>query len=198
MKNLDQKINNLKEKYEYYNLFNLDKNLADVLSKIISKKENEDYDCKIIDVTRLEHNKTIYTEVINNYQYNWDDKIEEYSTTNGVETSTIQIDQAKYTFFVVYNKKYEELLNNIEFKLDDTINDYLNKITIFYDNCVNVIKIGDYDNTEKIYTIDIKKLEKKLPYLKEVFYTLNMWRYENDRTIVDREVLDDQIQKVKK
>ena len=81
MKNLDQKINNLKEKYEYYNLFNLDKNFSDVLSKIISKKENEEYDCKVIDVTRLQHDDTVYTEIVNNYHYNWDGNRQDYSTS---------------------------------------------------------------------------------------------------------------------
>ena len=198
MKNLDQKINNLKEKYEYYNLFNLDKNFSDVLSKIISKKENEEYDCKVIDVTRLQHDDTVYTEIVNNYHYNWDGNRQDYSTSGIPEESSIHIAEAKYNFFVVYKKKYEELFNNIEFKSYATINDYLDKITVFYDNCVNVIQVGDYEDIEKIYTIDIKELEKKLPYLKEVFYALNIWRYENNRTIIDRKILDDQIQKVKK
>ena len=195
---MKNRVNELKEKYEYYNLFNLDRNLADLLARIISEREKDKYSCKVIVATCLQHNKTVYTEVINNFQYNWHGKIEEYSSKGGVETSTIQIEEKKHTYFVIYKKNYEELINNIKFKSDNSIEDYLSKITIFYDKCANVIKVGSNKNSEKIYTIDISKFEQQFPYLKEVFYILNKWRYENDRTMLDKNVLDVQIQKLKK
>ena len=189
MKSIDVKVNELKEKYEYYDLFNLDKNITNILSKIISEKENDEYSCKVIDTTRLQNNKTVYTEIINNFQYNWHGKIEEYSSKGGIETSTIQIEEKKYPYFVIYKKKYEELIKDIKFKSDDSIEDYLSKITTFYDKCVNVIRVGGNKNSKKIYTIDISKFEQKFPYLKEVFYILNKWRFENDRTMLDKNAL---------
>ena len=52
--------------YKYYNQFNLSNELSQAISTIISKKENDDYVCKILTLTIPEHKGMIFHSPLTN------------------------------------------------------------------------------------------------------------------------------------
>ena len=52
--------------YKYYNQFNLSNELSQAISTIISKKENDDYVCKILVLTIPEHKDMVFHSPLTN------------------------------------------------------------------------------------------------------------------------------------
>ena len=199
------KIEELKNNYDNYNYFNVDKKLTYLIEKKVSEKEKVEYKCGFINCTRLENSKIVSKRhlgmmhdgpflfqgrVINNDRNDWDDG----------QVLFKPIPRKDYTFFIIYRKdKESELLSKDEFHTDDELFNFLNRNTLFYDEPINKIESSIEENKNESYIIDIRKLENEFSYLRNVFYFLNKWRFENDKANLDDKDLNTKvIVKVKK
>ena len=109
--NMEANIDELKSKFEFYNFFNLDKNLSALMAKVVSKKEKDDYICKVLECEELEKSlghekmysfymicKSKYGKVLDEVKFN--DEEELFDILNN------------YTIF------YDECSNIVEIKKD--------------------------------------------------------------------------------
>ena len=104
--------------YKYYNQFNLSNELSQAISTIISKKENDDYVCKILVLTIPEHKDMVFYSPLTNE----DIYRPEFSALSGAQIREIDekygkyiegtIPEENYSFLVVMKgESYKKFLN---------------------------------------------------------------------------------------
>lgn len=195
----DKEIDNLKQQFDYYYLFNLTENATDLLSQMISKKEDKEYLCRCVEYKCMEHCIYEYTEPYMDYkliEFNGElIRIEDYHSEKETE---IIIPEKQYVYLIIYDKENEKFLKQFEFKNEAEMKKIINKYTIFNVECRNYIMSSSLKNREKIYIADIKGIEKSFPYLKYLIFEINQWRVSNMRMLPDENAIRDSISKVYK
>ena len=175
-------------RYEYCNQFNLSNELAQAISSIISKKEKDNYVCKIITFTTPEHRGTFFRSPLTN------DEIcrPGFSALNGAQIQTINeeygyssegiIPLEENSFFVIMRS--DDLKIFSELSLDDK-----NKMEA-------VLKAYSYICESYFGIFDSKRLIQSFPYLQDFFLYLDKWRAKTGRVTVDDDVLENGMRKV--
>lgn len=195
----DKEIDNLKQQCDYYYLFNLTENATDLLSQVISKKEDKEYLCRCVEYKCMEHCIYEYTEPYMDsklIEFNGElIRIEDYHSEKEKE---IIIPEKQYVYLIIYDKENEKFLKQFEFQNEAEMKKIIDKYTIFNVECRNYIMSSSLKNREKKYIADIKEIEKSFPYLKYLIFEINQWRVSNMRMLPDENVIRDSISKVYK
>ena len=123
--------------YKYYNQFNLSNELSQAISTIISKKENDDYVCKILTLTIPEHKGMIFHSPLTNE----DICRPGYSALSGSQIREINekygryiegtIPEETYSFFVVMKDESYKKISKLSFKSREEINMALQLLSVF-------------------------------------------------------------------
>lgn len=169
--------------YKYYNQFNLSEPLSKALSKIISKKEEDDYVCRIITLTVPEHKGMVFHSPLTNE----DICRPGYSALSGAQIHDINekygkyiegtIPEESYSFFVVMKDESSKKISKLSFKSRDEIDMALQLLSVFSQEYN-----GIFDSTT---------LTEKFPYLQDFFSDLDNWRAQTGRVTIDDNVLNE-------
>jgi len=169
--------------YKYYNQFNLSEQLSQALSRIISKKEEEDYICKVLTLAIPEHKGMVFQSPLTNE----DICRPGASALSGAQINEINekygryiegiIPEETYSFLVVMNNDSYKKISELSFKSRNEINMALQLLSVFSQE-YNVI----FDSTI---------LTEKFPYLQEFFSDLDNWRAQTGRVTIDDNVLNE-------
>lgn len=176
--------------YKYYNQFNLSDTLACSISSLISKKENENYVCKIMNVTIPSHNELVFKSPLTNDDFCGPGAV----NLNGAQIQAINekygyysvelIPEEGISFFVVTKEKELEKLPELTFNSKKEIKETLEKHCVICE---------DYFGT-----FDSRTLIKEFPYLNVYFGILDEWRALTNRVTIDTDVLEKGAQKTLK
>ena len=169
--------------YKYYNQFNLSNELSQAISTIISKKENDDYVCKILTLTIPEHKGMIFHSPLTNE----DICRPGYSALSGSQIREINEKYAKYiegtipeetySFFVVMKDESYKKISKLSFKSRKEINMALQLLCVF---------VQEYNGI-----FDSRTLSEKFPYLQDFFTNIDDWRAQTGRVTIDDNVLNE-------
>lgn len=169
--------------YKYYNQFNISNELAQAISTIISKKENDNYVCKILTLAIPEHKGMVFDSPLTNEDIYGPG----YFALNGAQINEINekygkyiegtIPEENYTFFVVMKYECYKKISKLSFKSRDEINMTLQLLSVF---------VQEYDGI-----FDSRTLSKKFPYLQDFFTCIDNWRAETGRVTIDDNVLNE-------
>lgn len=169
--------------YKYYNQFNLSEPLSQALSKIISKKEDDDYVCRIITLTVPEHKGMVFHSPLTNE----DICRPGYSALSGAQINDINerygkyiegtIPEENYSFFVVMKEESYKKISKLSFKSRDEINMALQLLSVF--------------SQEYSGIFDSRTLSEKFPYLQDFFTSIDDWRAQTGRVTIDDKVLNE-------
>lgn len=196
---LENEIKDLKKQYSYYYLFNITKNLTDLLSKIISEKEGKEYLCRSAEYKCLKHSRYEYIEPYMDYELKkFNGELVRMPSYHSEEEKKIIVPEKKYVYLIIYEKKNEKVLNQFEFKNKADMNKLINKYTVFNVECTNFIMSSSFSTGNKVYIADINAIEKSFPYLKYLLFQINQWRKDNMRMIPDETIINDSVSKVYK
>jgi len=169
--------------YKYYNQFNLSNELSQAISTIISKKENDDYVCKILTLTIPEHKGIVFHSPLDGYNpYGGG-----LNALSGAQINEINekygryiegtIPEENYSFFVVMKDDSYKKISKLSFKSKDEINMALELLGVF---------VEEYDGI-----FDSRILSKKFPYLQDFFSGIDDWRAQTGRVTIDDNVLNE-------
>ncbi len=169
--------------YKYYNQFNLSEQLSKAISTIISKKEDDDYVCKILTLTIPEHKGMVFHSPLTNE----DICRPGYSALSGAQINEINekygryiegtIPEENYSFLVVMNNESYKKISKLSFKSRDEMNMALQLLSVFSQ---------EYDGI-----FDSRTLSKKFPYLQAFFTNIDDWRAQTGRVTIDDTVLNE-------
>lgn len=169
--------------YKYYNQFNLSNELSQAISTIISKKENDDYVCKILTLTIPVHKGMVFHSPLTNE----DICRPGYSALSGAQINEINekygryiegtIPEENYSFFVVMKDESYKRISKLSFKSKDEINMALQLLCVF---------VEEYNGI-----FDSRTLSEKFPYLQEFFTSIDNWRAQKYRVTIDDNVLNE-------
>ncbi len=169
--------------YKYYNQFNLSNELSRAISTIISKKENDDYVCKILTLTIPVHKGMVFHSPLTNE----DICRPGYSALSGAQINEINekygryiegtIPEENYSFFVVMKDESYKRISKLSFKSKDEINMALQLLCVF---------VEEYNGI-----FDSRTLSEKFPYLQEFFTSIDNWRAQKYRVTIDDDVLNE-------
>lgn len=169
--------------YKYYNQFNLSNELSQAISTIISKKENDDYVCKILTLTIPVHKGMVFHSPLTNE----DICRPGYSALSGAQINEINekygryiegtIPEKNYSFFVVMKDESYKRISKLSFKSKDEINMALQLLCVF---------VEEYNGI-----FDSRTLSEKFPYLQEFFTNIDNWRAQKYRVTIDDNVLNE-------
>jgi len=176
--------------YKYYNQFNLSDTLACSISSLISKKENENYVCKVMNVTVPSHNELVFKSPLTNGEFCGPGAV----NLNGAQIGDLNdkygyysvelIPEEGISFLVVMKVKELENLPELTFNSKKEIKKELEKHCVVCDDYFGIF--------------DSRILIKKFPYLNVYFDTLDEWRALTNRVTIDTEVLEKGMQKTLK
>ncbi len=168
--------------YKYYNQFYLSNKLSQSISSIISKREKDNYVCKIVTVTIPEHQGVVFHSPLTNDEICRPGAL----ALSGAQIHAINeecgwysggtIPAEAYTFFVVMKSEEFEVFSKLSF--DDR-----NKIkeTLLSHSIICESYFGSFDS---------RTLTQTFPYLQDFFNYLEEWRAETGRVTIDDEVLN--------
>jgi len=169
--------------YKYYNQFNLSEQLSQALSKIISKKEDDDYVCRILNLTIPEHKGMVFRSPLTNE----DICRPGYSALSGAQINDINerygkyiegtIPEENYSFFVVMKDESYKKISKLSFKSREEINMALQLLSVF---------VQEYNGI-----FDSRTLSEKFPYLQDFFTNIDDWRAQTGRVTIDDNVLNE-------
>ena len=167
--------------YKYYNQFNLSDQLSHAISSIISKKEKDDYVCKILTLTISEHKGLVFHSPLTNE----DICRPGYMALSGAQINDINekygkyiegtIPEENYSFLVVMRKEFYKKILTLTFKNKEEIEGALKLLSILSQR---------YNGT-----FDSRTLIEKFPYLQDFFISLDAWRSQTGRVTIDDNVL---------
>lgn len=173
--------------YKYYNQFNLSNELSQAISTIISKKENDDYVCKILTLTIPVHKGMFFHSPLTNE----DICRPGYSALSGAQINEINekygryiegtIPEENYSFFVVMKDESYKRISKLSFNSKDEINMALQLLCVF---------VEEYNGI-----FDSRTLSEKFPYLQEFFTSIDNWRAQKYRVTIDDNVLNESTKK---
>lgn len=168
--------------YKYYNQFNLSEQLAQAISTIISKKEKENYVCKILKLTIPKHKDMVFHSPLTNE----DICRPGASALNGSQIKDINekygwyaeeiIPAKEYLFFVVMKIDNLEDFSKISFESRNKLEDILQSYCIICESYFG--------------TFDARTLIQTFPYLQDFFTSLDNWRAQTGRVTIDDNVLN--------
>ena len=159
--------------YEYQNKFSLTSNLAETLSKIISKKEETDYICKLVSVT-IPKNKNISSRIDEGYNALNSAHVRKIKKLKG-KKSKGPIYGKKYSYLIVVKKDEYLILSTMTFKNNEELYKTLEGISVIFEEYT-----GDFD---------AEIFKEKFPYLRNFFTTLDEWREETERVSLSNSIL---------
>lgn len=173
--------------YKYYNQFNLSNELSQAISTIISNKENDNYVCKILTLTILEHKGMVFQSPLTNEQICRPG----CSALSGAQINEINekygryiegiIPEENYSFLVIMKEESYEKISKLSFKSKDEINMALQLLGIF---------VQEYNGI-----FDSRALSEKFPYLQDFFTSIDDWRAQTGRVTIDDNVLNESTKK---
>lgn len=173
--------------YKYYNQFNLSNELAQSISSIISQNENADYVCQSIVVTIPEHRGLVFSSPLKGYHAYGGG----LNAFNGAEINAINEKYGKYvegtipaedyTFLVVMDNESLQTFSKLSFRSYDEIERALDVLSVF--------------STKYDGIFDSRTLSQKFPYLQVFFDSLDEWRAETGRVIIDDDILESSVKK---
>lgn len=172
---------------EYQNQFNLTEQLAQTISKIISRREKHPYICQIIKLSLPEQKMTVISSPGESWT-NWGGPSlsgaviraiqEEYGTP--VETVQSACDEH---YLVVIKKENLETISCMNFASKAEIKEALQTYATLYDEYN-----GIFDSTI---------FYSEFPYLQEFFSYLDTWRESTGRVTLDSDVLKKSMRSIK-
>ena len=154
----------------YQQLFNLTKDLAQAISLIISQYENKEYVCLVKPITTPKHHllsPAPKEKEIRNFKS---------STTFNL------IPQKTYYYFIIGESENLKILNTLTFMSQTSIEEVLNRISLYYQ---------EYDGV-----FNIHNLVQRVPYLATFFIWLNNWQTKTGRVSLDKEIIEESLQRV--
>lgn len=173
--------------YKYYNQFNLSNELSQAISTIISKKENDDYVCKILVLTIPEHKDMVFHSPLTNE----DIYRPGFSALSGAQIREIDekygryiegtIPEENYSFLVVMKDESYKKISKLSFKSKNGIKMALKRLGVF---------VEEYNGI-----FDSRTLSKKFPYLQDFFTSIDDWRAQTGRVTIDDNVLNESTKK---
>ena len=173
--------------YKYYNQFNLSEQLSQALSKIISKKEDDDYVCRILNLAIPEHKGMVFHSPLTNE----DICRPGYSALSGAQINDINekygkyiegtIPEENYSFFVVMKEESYKKISKLSFKSRDEINMALQLLSVFSQEYGGIF--------------DSRTLSEKFPYLQDFFTSIDDWRAQTGRVTIDDNILNESIKR---
>lgn len=173
--------------YKYYNQFNLSNELSQAISTIISKKENDDYVCKILVLTIPEHKDMVFHSPLTNE----DIYRPGFSALSGAQIREIDekygryiegtIPEENYSFLVVMKGESYKKISKLSFKSKNGIKMALKRLGVF---------VEEYNGI-----FDSRTLSTKFPYLQDFFTNIDDWRAQTGRVTIDDNVLNESTKK---
>lgn len=174
--------------YKYHNLFNMTDELSKAISKIISKKENNDYICKPLIITFPKHEELIFSSPLEGYiPFGGGLKALSGAQIHYVNGEYGKYDigtipQKSYQYLIIINKEQLDNFSKLKFNSEEEIKKALEEISVFY---------IDYDGI-----FDSRKLSSKFPYLEDFFNYLDEWRNEIGRVTLDKNIILNGVKKL--
>lgn len=169
--------------YKYYNQFNLSNELSQAISTIISKKENDNYVCKILSLSIPEHKGLVFQSPLTNEDICGPSA----SALSGAQINYINekygeyvegtIPEKNYSFFVVMKEESYKIISKLSFKSKDEINMALQLLSVF---------VQEYNGI-----FDSRTLSEKFPYLQDFFTSIDDWRAQTGRVTIDDNILNE-------
>jgi len=123
---MKDRIDELKSNFEFYNFFNLDKNLSTLIAKVVSENEKADYVCKVLECEELEKNfdhekiysfyiicKSEYVKLLDAVKFN--DEKELFDTLNNYTifydecSNIVEIKRSSKILFYRYRKNWKKV-----------------------------------------------------------------------------------------
>lgn len=173
--------------HKYYNQFNLSESLSQAISTIISKKEENDYVCKILTFTIPEHKGMVFHSPLTNEDICRPGasalsgaQIREINETYGKYVEGI-IPEENYSFLVVMDNESYKKISKLSFKSRDEINMALQLLSVLSQEYN-----GIFDSTT---------LTEKFSYLQDFFTNLDNWRAQTGRVTIDDNVLNESVKR---
>ena len=168
--------------YKYYNQFNLSNKLSQSISSIISKKEKDNYVCKIITVTIPEHKGLVFHSPLTNEDICGPGA----SALSGAQIQAINEEYGwysegtilaeEYPFFVVMKNDELEIFSKLSFDNRNKIKEILQSHSVVCESYFGVF--------------ESRTLIKTFPYLQDFFNYLDKWRAETGRVTIDDDILE--------
>ena len=156
---------------EYKNIFNLSDELAQTITKIISKKEDEDYTCGVLDVVIPEHKGLVFISPFDDGE-NWGGPslsgadIRHLNEKYGRYEDGI-IPEEVFSYLVIMKKDLFKVLRDSNFSNKEDVDKALGELS-------EVCK--EYDGI-----FDCNIMVNRFPYLQSFFLTLDKWRVSLDK-----------------
>lgn len=166
---------------KYKNIFNLSDELAQTITKIISKKENENYACGVLNVVIPEHKGLVFISPFDDGE-NWGGpslsgaEIRHLNEKYGRYEEGI-IPEEVFSYLVIMKKDlFKSLYNSNSFSNKEDVEKTLNELSEVY---------KEYDGI-----FDYSIMVNRFPYLQSFFSILDKWREQTGRVILDNDVLE--------
>ena len=169
--------------YQYYDMFNLEEELVNAISTIISAKEGEKLEFKMIDVCTSKTIELVFNSPLDGYNP-WGGGL---NAPSGAQIAAYNEKYGTYEFETIPARYYHFLVVATDEELNFIKKVSFSDLTSIEKTLKSVFRVSsEYDDV----SFNPNILTQKFPYLESFFDSLNEWRVKTRRVTIDNDIIE--------